>query len=75
MKRIYRIGIDLRGSTLVETSDRQLGLPTTENELRDAILDYIRTEMTDKELMDAMNLDEPDVLFVDEYTDKEVLIE
>lgn len=75
MKRTFKIGISQSGTALVEISDRELGCPEDEEEFYRAMLRYVREEMSDEELIDAMNLDEGELIFVDEYTDKEILIE
>jgi hypothetical protein len=75
-KKAFRIGIEVTGSELLEIPEREAvyGFGDEEDTLQ-SVLQYVRQNMTEEEVVDALNLDDARVVIVDELDTEKVILE
>lgn len=77
MRKTYRLGLSVGGTILQDISDKSLILPEDPDEadIASAFEGYVVRDVPNEVIVNALNFDDIEVMFVDEYTDKEILLE
>jgi len=77
MRKTYRLGLSVGGTILQDISDKSLVLPENpdDQDLANAFEGYVVRDVPNEAIVNALNFDDIEVMFVDEYTDKEILLE